>query len=209
MLKLYDYFRSSAAFRVRIALNLKGLYYTKIPISLVENQQSEKSYLEQNPLGLVPSLVTPDNTNIHQSLAIIEYLELTYPNTLKLIPSDIMELVYVKSIAYDIAMDIHPLNNLRILKYLQGPLRANEEEKNIWYQHWIREGFTGLEKFIVSSGRSHNFCLGDEPTLADVVLIPQIYNAKRFKCNLDNYPTLSGIYEKCLQLEAFKTAFPE
>lgn len=208
MLKLYDYFRSSAAFRVRISLNLKGLNYEKIPVNLLENGQNEASYLEKNPFGLVPSMLTEDNQLIHQSLAIIEYLDVVYPD-IKLIPTTPLDMVYAKSIAYDIAMDIHPLNNLRILKYLQSNLGASDEDKNFWYKHWVDKGFTGLESHLKNSGKSGKFCLGDTPTIADICLVPQVFNAKRFKINLDAYPLIKKIDENCLNLDAFKNALPE
>ena len=209
MLKLYDYFRSSAAFRVRISLNLKGLSYEKVVINLVENEQKGESYLEQNPLGLVPCLITDDKHSIHQSLAIIEYLESAYPQSPKILPTNLHDLIYVKSIAYDIAMDIHPLNNLRVLRYLQDNLGVNDEKKNAWYQHWIYEGFDGLEDFLQASNKHGKFCLGDEPTIADICLVPQVFNAKRFHCNLDKYPLICKIEENCLDLKAFKDALPE
>lgn len=208
MLKLYDYFRSSAAFRVRIALNLKGLDYEKIPVNLLENGQNDLSYLEKNPFGLIPSMVTEDNQLIHQSLAIIEYLDVVYPE-INLIPKNPLDMVYVKSIAYDVAIDIHPLNNLRILKYLQGHLGVNDEDKNAWYQHWIYKGFTGLESFLKTSNKYGKFCFGDTPTIADICLVPQVFNAKRFKCNLDAYPLIKNIDENCLNLDAFKNALPQ
>lgn len=208
MLKLYDYFRSSAAFRVRIALNLKGLNYEKIPVNLLENEQNDVKYLEKNPFGLVPSLLTEENQLIHQSLAIIEYLDVVYP-TIKLIPSNPLDMVYAKSIAYDIAMDIHPLNNRRVLNYLVDDLAVVEENKNSWYKYWVHKGFNGLENFLKDSGRCGKFCLGDTPTIADICLVPQVFNAKRFKINLDAYPLIKKIDENCLKLDAFKNALPE
>jgi maleylacetoacetate isomerase len=209
MLKLYDYFRSSAAFRVRITLNYKEILFEKITVNLLNNEQSNASYLRENPFGLVPTLVTSDGNNIHQSLSIIEYLELTYPDTKRLFPCNITDLIYVKSIAYDIAMDIHPLNNRRVLNYLVDELEITVAKKNTWYQHWIHTGLIGLEQFIKSSGKFGKFCLGDELSIADVVLVPQMYNAKRFNCNLNDYPIINKINENCLQLPAVINAFPQ
>lgn len=208
MLKLYDYFRSSAAFRVRIALNLKELEFEKIAVDLRENEQFDTTYLTQNPVGLVPTLITPDGHKIHQSLAIIEYLELAYPGTKKLLPENVVDLIYVKELAYDIAMDIHPLNNLRVLNYLTADLHATDAEKNSWYQNWVHKGFSGLEEFLRQNGKYGRFCLGSAPTLADICLVPQVFNARRFKCNLENYPIICSIENNCLQLKAFRDALP-
>lgn len=208
MIKLYDYFRSSAAFRVRIALNLKNLPFEKIPIHLVNNggEQHSDQYRAINPQELVPALQINDQQIITQSLAIIEYLEEKYPEP-ALLPKDLVLKSHVRQFAFAIAMDIHPVNNLRVLQYLTNTLKVTEEQKNIWYHHWIAKGFVALEKLVENS--SGNFCFGNSPTMADVCLIPQVYNAYRFNCDVKPYPTLINIFNHCKELPAFKNAWPE
>lgn len=209
MLKLYHYFRSSASFRVRIALNLKNIAYEKIPVNLLEMQQYSKNYLDKNPAGLVPALELEDGKILHQSLSIIEYLEQAYPNSQSLFPVDLLDLAYVRAIAYDIAMDIHPLNNVRILNYLQKNLHLSDAVKNEWYQHWIYTGFDALETFLKSSNKTGKYCLGDRVSLADVCLVPQVLNAKRYQCDLIKYPLITKINDHCLEIAAFKNALPD
>jgi maleylacetoacetate isomerase len=209
MLKLYHYYRSSASFRVRIALNLKQLEYADIPIHLIKNggEQFRADYQVMNPQSLVP-ILEDDNKIITQSLAIIEYLEELHPVP-KLLPDDAYQKALVRSFALAIAADIHPLNNLRVLKYLTDALKITEEQKNQWYQHWIASGLTALEKKLLATNQVGKFCFGDAPTLADIFLVPQLYNARRFACDLSCYPTLVRIDAHCQQQLAFKEAWPQ
>ena len=209
MLTLYDYFRSSASFRVRIALNLKGLEYNAIPIHLLNNggEQNSESYLQVNPQGLVPSLLD-GNRVLTQSLAIIEYLDEMHA-TPALLPSSPYEKALARAFALTIAADVHPLNNLRVLKYLTQTLEISEEQKNHWYQHWIAKGLSALEMQLKTQQLSGTFCFGNTPTLADICLAPQLYNARRFACPLDDYPTLVRIDANCQQHPAFIHAWPE
>lgn len=208
MLKLYDYFRSSACYRVRIALNIKGLDHELIPVHLVNQsgEQFSENYQRINPQSLVPSL-QENGEIITQSLAIIEYLNETHP-TPPLLPKHPYERALVRSFALAIAADIHPLNNLRVLKYLTGELHLSEEKKLTWYHHWLSKGLQALEKKIISHNLSGHYCFGDIPTLADICLIPQMYNARRFECDLTPYPTLVKIDEYCRKQPAFIKAQP-
>ncbi len=203
MLKLYDYMRSSAAYRVRIALNLKGLEYTRIPVNLQAGEQRGADYLAQNPQGLVPLFVDGERS-IAQSMAIIEYLDETYA-TPKLLPGDAFARATVRAMANIIACDIHPINNLRILKYLKGPLGHSEEEVGLWYRHWIAEGFSALER--QATGNQHLF--GDAVTLADICLVPQMVNARRFNTDLTPFSRLVAIDAHLNSLPAFAAAAPE
>ena len=202
---LYDYFRSSAAYRVRIALNLKQLSVEQRAIHLGENENRLPGYKAINVQGLVPYLVD-GSVSLSQSLAIIEYLNDLYPQP-PLLPDAPAERAWVRSLALMVACDIHPLNNKRVLDYLVQDLHLNEEQKNIWYRHWITEGFDALEKMLTSRG-SGPFCYGEQPTLADVCLVPQIANALRFRCEMAGYPRIMAIYERCMTLEAFDAAQP-
>ncbi len=206
---LYSYFRSSAAYRVRIALNLKGLSYKTHHVHLVRNggEQYNSDYCTINPQQLVPSLVTEDRTVIPQSLAIIEYLEETYPQA-PLLSGDAKQRALIRAFALAISCDMHPLNNLRVLNYLKHEFDVNEAQKSTWYHHWIKQGFTALEQQI-SNGGNKQFCFGDAPSLADICLIPQMYNAQRFHCDLSQYPTLRTIYNHCMEIDAFYKAAPE
>lgn len=207
MLKLYHYFRSSASYRVRIALNLKKLDYEDIPVHLLNNggEQYSPDYQKINPQCLVPTL-QDGNKIISQSLAIIEYLDELHPQML-LLPGDALQRAKIRAFALAIAADIHPLNNLRVLQYLTHELHLQEEQKNKWYQHWIAKGFNALEKIL---GPSHqdDFCFGQSPTLADICLIPQMYNARRYACDLSHYPNLVKIDKHCQQIPAFFEAKP-
>lgn len=209
MLKLYDYFRSSACYRVRIALNLKQLDYHIVPIHLVENggEQHSTDYQQINPQQLVPSLDIEGQT-ITQSLAIIEYLEETYPKP-ALLPTNSYERAIARSYAQIIAADIHPLNNLRVLNYLTHDLKISNASKDTWYQHWIQAGLSTLEKLIDKHHLSGDFCIGFVPTIADICLIPQLYNARRFNCDLTAYPNLLRIEANCKKISAFEYAFPK
>ncbi len=206
MLQLYDYFRSTASYRVRIALHLKRLAYDKVEIHLVNNggEQHQPSYLALNPQGLVPCLIDGDS-KITQSLAILEYLEETYP-TPALLPTDNKARAYVRALSQLIACDIHPLNNLRVLQYLTGELDCSEQQKQAWYQHWIAIGFTAFEQSLQQHGYHGSCCYGDAPTFADLLLVPQVYNANRFQCDLSAYPTIQAINAYCLSLPAFANA---
>ncbi len=208
-MKLYTYFRSSAAFRTRIALNLKGLAYEAAFVDLraAASAHRKPEFLAVNPQGLVPAL-EDDGATFAQSLAIIEYLDETYPEP-PLLPSSPVDRAHVRGMALAIACDVHPLNNLRVLNYLRAPLGQDEEAVNAWYRHWIGEGFRGLEedaKRVSGDGR-HMF--GATITLADIYLVPQMYNARRFKCALEGYPTLRAICDHLETLPAFANATPE
>lgn len=203
---LYGYFRSSAAYRVRTALNLKQLDYVPIAVSLLKDEHKGTDYLTINPQGFVPCLVDDDIT-MGQSLAMLEYLEESYPEV-PLLPSDAAGRARVRQISGIIACDIHPLDNLRVLKYLTGDLKVTEEQKISWYHHWIIEGFKAIE-VMLNDGKSGEFCHGDRPTFADVCLVPQVYNAQRFNCPLDAFPQILRIVDNCNKLEAFLNALPE
>jgi maleylacetoacetate isomerase len=202
---LYDYWRSSAAYRVRIALNLQGVDYESRPVNLAEGAQQSADYRALNPQGLVPMLEI-DGHRLTQSLAIINYLDIRFPNQ-PLIPSAAAERAHVVGMAMAIACDIHPLNNLRVLKYLKGELGHSQEEVDAWYVHWIEEGFPALE--AMAAPRAGDFLFGNGPTGADVCLIPQMYNARRFNVPLDAYPTLLRAEENANRLEAFAAAHPD
>ncbi|MGH8279723.1 MAG: maleylacetoacetate isomerase [Gammaproteobacteria bacterium] len=207
-MELYTYFRSSAAYRVRIALNLKGLQADYRYVHLVKDggQQHRPEYLAVNPQGLVPTLVD-DGHVLTQSLAIIEYLDETHPEPLFL-PKDALGRARVRALAQVIACEIHPINNQRILKYLENDLDVGQEARDRWYRNWVAVGFTALEK-LLRNPATGKFCHGDEPTLADICLVPQVFNAKRFAVDLAPYPTLTRINAQCLKLPAFTAAAPE
>lgn len=211
-MKLYSYFRSSASYRVRIALNLKGLPYETVPVHLLKNggQQFAPEYRALNPDALVPALID-DSGNaagaLTQSLAIIEYLEETHPVP-PLLPPSPLDRAYVRGIALSIACDIHPLNNLRVLRYLVRNLKVSEENKSAWCRHWCEQGLAALETLLARDRRVGLFCYGDAPTLADCCLVPQIANAQRLNCDLSSMPTLMRINDACLALDAFINAAP-
>ncbi|MDQ9009129.1 maleylacetoacetate isomerase [Acinetobacter gerneri] len=206
-MKLYSYFRSSAAYRVRIALNLKNLDCEIIPVHLLNNggEQHGQAYRQINPSELLPALVE-DDFALAQSLSILEYLEEKYPEH-ALLPNNLQDRARVRAFCQNIACDIHPLNNLRVLKYLKHELQISEDEKTAWYKHWVEIGFKSLEQQLVDS--NGKFCFGDQATLADCCLIPQVYNAKRFNIDLSAFPKISAIYQYCSGLDAFKNAAPE
>ncbi|MFC4309657.1 maleylacetoacetate isomerase [Steroidobacter flavus] len=206
-MKLYNYFRSSAAFRVRIALNLKGLEYGYISKAFLKNEHRAPEYLAVNPQGLIPALEV-DGTVISQSLAIIEYLDELHPQP-RLLPADPLARAQVRSMALAIACDIHPLNNLRVLNYLRQELAQNDDGVNTWYRHWVAEGFRGLEQQVAKHSSTRRHCFGDSLSLADVCLVPQMYNARRFNCDLTPFPTLVAITTHLESLPAFDTARPE
>ncbi len=209
-MKLFGYFRSSASYRVRIALNLKGIGYEQASVHLLRNggEQFSDEYKQLNPESLVPAMVDGEGTAaMSQSLAMLEYLEEAYPQK-PLLPTDAHDRAYVRALALAIACDIHPVNNLRILKYLSANLGVSDEQKNAWYQHWCAIGFAGLEQRLAHDSRRGLFCFGDQPGFADCVLIPQIFNAQRFNCDMSPYPTLMAINQHCLELPEFISASP-
>jgi maleylacetoacetate isomerase len=208
MLKLYTYYRSSAAYRVRIALNLKKLEYRAIPVHLLRDggQHHRAEYAELNPQGLLPTLEDGPLT-ITQSLAILEYLEEAHPAP-ALLPTDPPGRARVRSLALTIACDIHPLDNLRVLRYLQDKLGVNAERRNEWYRHWVTVGFAALERLLTRRSHAGEFCHGDTPTLADCCLVPQVFNAQRLQCPLEDYPALMRVQANCEQLDAFQRAAP-
>lgn len=209
-MKLYDYYRSSAAFRVRIAFNIKGLEVDRESIHLRRMDQRSDAYLAVNPQGLVPALVDDDGTVVTQSMAIIEYLDETRPDTPRLMPGDAAGRARVRAISGAIACDIHPLNNLRVLRHIDQVFDTDEATRNeVWYKHWIAEGMGGLEGLLAGSGDTGEFCHGDTPTMADCCLVPQFYNAERFGCDMSGYPTAMRINATCLALDAFQQALPE
>ena len=202
---LYDYFRSSASYRVRIALNLKGIDYEHRPISLVQSEQQAPSYRALNPQGFVPMLEI-DGHRLTQSLAIIVYLDQVHRDP-PLMPADPAEGAHVRALAMAVACDIHPLNNLRVLKYLRGPLGVSEEDKDEWYRHWVAEGLAALEE--MARPHAGAFLFGDSPTIADICLVPQLYNARRFSVPLTDYPTLRRADETASAHAAFAAAHPD
>ena len=206
-MKLHDYFRSSAAYRVRIALNLKGLTAERAFVHLRRGAQHADDYRALNPQGLVPALETDDGVVITQSLAIIEYLDETHPAP-PLLPADALGRARVRSIALAIACDIHPLNNLRVLQYLTGTLGATDAARDAWYAHWCDVGLRALEVRLARGSATGRFCHGDAPTLADVCLVPQLANARRVTLDLAQFPTLLSIEAACLALPAFADAAP-
>ena len=207
-MKLYSYFRSSAAYRVRIALNLKNLPYECVPVHLLRDggEQLKPEYRRLNPEAILPTLVDGDDV-FTQSLAIIEWLDETYPEP-SLLPAVPRDRAYVRSIALQIACEIHPLDNLRVLKYLKHTLAVSDEAKDAWYRHWVESGFAALETHLAGDSRTGKLCFGDTPTLADACLIPQVFNAHRFKIDTAPYPSIHRIYEHAMTLDAFQRAAP-
>ena len=205
-MQLHNYFRSSASFRVRIALALKGLAYDYLPVHLARNEQLEPGYAALAPSRLVPVL-TDGDARLSQSLAIIEYLDETHPEP-PLLPADALGRARVRALALDIACEIHPLNNLRVLRYLVRDLGVSEDAKNAWYRHWVESGLEAVERQLDGHPSTGRFSHGDAPTLADCVLVPQIFNAQRFDCQLDHVPTVMRVFDACMQLPAFDAAQP-
>jgi maleylacetoacetate isomerase len=206
-MKLYGYFRSSAAFRVRIALNLKRLDFENVFIHLRRGDQRQPGFLEVNPQGLVPAL-EHDGQVLIQSLPIIEYLDERHPEP-PLLPGDAAGRARVRALAAIVACDIHPINNLRVLRYLQRPLGHDQAAIAAWYNHWIDSGFAASERLLAGDPRTGAFCHGDAPGLADIALVPQVVNAGRYNLDLAPYPTIVRIYESCMKLDAFAAALPE
>ena len=210
-MKLYSYFRSSASYRVRIALNLKGLPYDTVPVHLLKDggQQFTPDFLKLNPDAVVPALVEDGDHSavLTQSLAIIEYLEETHPEP-PLLPTSPVDRAFIRSLALMIACEIHPLNNLRVLRYLVHKLKVSEDDKNAWYRHWCERGLASIETTLSRDPRVGKFCYGDSPSLADCFLVPQVANAQRLNCDLSGMPTVMRINEACLELDAFIAASP-
>lgn len=206
-MKLFGFFRSSAAYRVRIALNLKGLTVEHIPVHLRRKEQLADQYVALNPQGLVPTLVTDDGAALGQSLAILEYLEETHPEP-ALLPAGATDRAHVRAIALAIACDIHPINNLRVLNYLKAELGQTQEVVDRWYAHWIATGLAAVEAKLAADRRTASFCLGDTPGLADICLVPQVANAERMNCPLDAFPTIRRITANARALPAFQAAEP-
>ena len=208
-MKLYSFFRSSAAYRVRIALNLKGLPYDYSPVHLSRGggEQLRPEFRSVNPQALVPVLQDGERL-FSQSLAIIEYLDEVHPSP-PLLPKTPAERARVRALAQTIACEIHPLNNTRVLNYLTGVAGVGDDAKNSWYRHWVAEGFKSLEARLAGAPATGKFCHGDTPGIADCCLVPQVFNARRFKCDLSPYPTLIAIEGRCQALEAFQRAAPE
>lgn len=204
-MKLYTYFRSSAAFRVRIALNVKGLAYEPVFVHLAKGEHRKPEYAAVDPQGLVPALVDAGQV-LTQSLAILEYLEEKHPQP-ALLPKDPVGRARVRSLSLLIACEIHPLNNLRTLQHLKRSLGQTEDQVNAWYRHWIADGLAKLEADL-ARGPGGRFCHGDAPTMADCCLVPQIFNAKRYDSDLAPYPTVMRIFDACMRLEAFERAQP-
>jgi maleylacetoacetate isomerase len=204
--KLYTYFRSSAAFRVRIALNLKGLAYEPVFVHLAKGQHRAADYTQVNPQALLPTLELDDGTRLVQSLAIIEWLDEKHPSS-PLIPKDALARARVRALAYLVACEIHPLNNLRVLQHLKRALGQSQEQIDDWYRHWIADGLAKLEADLARPGTG-KFCHGESPSVADCCLVPQIFNAKRYESDLSPYPKTMRVFENCMKLDAFDRAQP-
>jgi maleylacetoacetate isomerase len=205
-MKLYNYFRSSASFRVRIALQIKGLPYDYVTVHLTKNEQKQPAYAAISANQLVPTLVLDSGEALSQSMAIIEYLDETHPQP-PLLPADPMGRARVRALAQMIACEIHPLNNLRVLRYLVRDLKVEEEAKNTWYRHWVRDGLEAFEREL-SRLPASTFCYGNSPTLADCCLVPQIFNGQRFNVNFDGLPRTMAAFDACMALPAFQQAQP-
>ena len=204
-MQLFNYFRSSASYRVRIALALKGLEYDYMPVHLPRNEQVSEAYGAISASRLVPLLKDGDAA-VTQSLAIIEYLDETHPQP-PLLPADALGRARVRALALDIACEIHPLNNLRVLRYLTSALKVSEEDKDRWYRHWVETGLEAVERQLAA--QPARYCHGDAPTLADCVLVPQIFNAQRFKCRTGHVPQTMRVFDACMRLDAFEKTRPE
>lgn len=205
-MKLYNYFRSSASFRVRIALELKGLPYEYLAVHLAKGEHKLPGYAAVSPATLVPTLITDDGQRLDQSMAIIEYLDETCPQA-PLLPRDALGRARVRALAQLIACEIHPLNNLRTLKYLTRELKVDEEAKNTWYRHWVRDGMEAFERQLAGQAPS-TYCFGDTPTLADCCLVPQVFNGRRFNADFSGLPRTMAAFDACMAHPAFQRAQP-
>ena len=205
-MKLYTFFRSSASFRVRIALNVKGIAWESVPVNLPKAEHAELRFKAINPQGLVPAL-DDSGRLLSQSLAIIEYLDEVHPGP-RLLPADPIDRAYVRAYSQLIASEIHPLNNLRVLKYLKRTYALDEAGVNAWYRHWIAEGFALMESFLLNEKRHGRHVFRDQVTMADCCLVPQVFNAQRYECDLTPYPTVTKIFDECMKLESFIAAQP-
>lgn len=205
-MKLYNYFRSSASFRVRIALAIKGTPYEYLPVHIAKGEHRQAAFSDLSLEGLVPLLELDDGTRLTQSMAIIEYLEDMQPAP-ALLPADPLGRARVRALSQIVACEIHPINNLRVLKYLTKELKVEEEAKNTWYRHWVRDGLEAFERQL-AAGPASLYCHGDTPTMADCCLVPQIFNARRFKTPLDGLPRTMAVFDACMSLPAFQTAQP-
>jgi maleylacetoacetate isomerase/maleylpyruvate isomerase len=205
-MKLHNYFRSSASFRVRIALALKGLPYDYVPVHIAKGEHKQEGYAAILPSALVPTLQTDDGHLLGQSMAIIEYLDETHPNP-PLLPRDPLGRAQVRALAQLIACEIHPLNNLRVLKYLVREMKVEEEAKNTWYRHWVRLGLEAFERELQRLPAG-TYCFGDTPTLADCCLVPQVFNGKRFNVDFGGLTRTMAAFEACMELAAFQQAQP-
>ena len=206
---LYTYFRSSAAYRVRIALNLKGLDYDSSYVHLLNNggEQYSATYTSMNPQQRIPALDV-DGSLLTQSLAIIEYLDETHPEP-ALLPGDAIQRSRIRAFAQAICADLHPLNNIRVLKYLESDFELSQKQRDQWYRHWIQQSFSALETLLGGDNHKSDYCFGDTPTMADLCLIPQYYNGDRFNCGVDQFSTLTRIYQHCMTRDEFYSAAPE
>lgn len=208
-MKLYNYYRSSAAYRVRIALNLKGITWQHVGVHLLKAQHRAPDYLKLNPAGLVPTLVGDDGAVLTQSLAIMEYLDELMPDSTPLLPKGAVDRAHVRALALSLACDVHPLNNVRVLNYLTNELGVTTDQKNAWIAHWISLGLEAFEQTLTQSNMSGQFCFDDMPTLADAVLLPQVFSARRFNVDMAKYPRIVAIDALCSTLPAFISANPK
>lgn len=206
-MKLYSFFNSSASYRVRIAMALKGIDHQTVGVNIRIGQQNALEYRRLNPVGLVPALVTDEGESLGQSLAIIDWLDRHFPQA-PLLPANDPQRMRVLEVVYAICCDIHPINNMRVLRYLSDELKVSEEEKKRWYAHWIQQGLSAVEQ-LLRRGQSGAFCFGDTPTLADCCLVPQWANAERMGCDLSGFPRCKAVFDACTALPAFIAAAPE
>ena len=208
-MKLYNYYRSSAAYRVRIALNLKGLKWEHVGVHLLKGQHRSEPYLAINPAGLVPTFVDDGGAVLTQSLAIIEYLDEVKRGATPMLPAGSLDRAYVRALSLSLACDVHPLNNVRVLNYLSNVLNVTQAQKEAWIAHWITTGLAAFEQMLVQSGKSGQFCFDDMPTMADCVLVPQVFSARRFNVDVSQYPRVAAIDALCNTLPAFVGAHPK
>ena len=208
-MKLYNYYRSSAAYRVRIALNLKGITWQHVGVHLLKAQHRAPDYLKLNPAGLVPTLVSDDGAVLTQSLAIMEYLDEMMPESAPLLPNGAVDRAHVRALALSLVCDVHPLNNVRVLNYLSNELAVTTDQKNAWIAHWMALGLEAFEQTLARSNMSGHFCFDDMPTLADAVLVPQVFSARRFNVDMTKYPRIVAIDALCNTLPAFISASPK